>query len=111
MNSPTASQKGLLTPAPSLSERRGRERLKLQLPLHVKHMLPVTAEDVVHTIDFNRNGVCFISLVDRYEMGTVVVVTLPYSPEATTRVKCLGEVVRIERLSSGAQAVALKFLP
>ncbi len=108
MNTP-ASQTGLLTPC--LNVRRGRERLKLQLPLHIKHILPAKVEDVVHTIDFNRDGVCFISLAHRYEMGRVVIVTLPYSPEATTRIKCLGEVVRIERLPSGAQAVALKFLP
>jgi hypothetical protein len=109
MNTPAAPQTGLI-PTPSIGERRERERLRLQLPLHIKHMLPLTAEDVVHTIDFNRNGACFISLAHRYETGTVVIVTLPYSPEATTRIKCLGEVVRIERLPSGAQAVALKFL-
>jgi hypothetical protein len=107
MNTP-ASQTGLLTPC--LSERRGRERLKLQLPLHIKHILPEKVEDVVHTIDLNRNGVCFVSFIHRYEVGKVVIVTLPYSPVATTRLKCLGEVVRIDRLPNGAQAVALKFL-
>jgi len=89
----------------------GVNRLRLQLPLHIKHILPAKVEDVVHTIEFNRDGACFISLAHRYEMGRVVIVTLPYTPEATTRVKCLGEVVRIERLPSGAQAVSLKVLP
>lgn len=98
--------------APEVEERRHRKRVQIAVPVHVR---PVLAQqdalaEVTRTIDFNRNGMCFVSLSNHYQMGTVLFVSLPSSSAGLRRKRFLGEVVRVERLANGAQAVAVKFI-
>lgn len=95
---------------PRESPRRYRERLKIQVPVLVWPVYPAYKglEEVTRTIDFSRNGVCFVGLLDHYKVGLMLFVTSPFY--GTPGRKLLGQVVRIERLPNGAHSVAVEFL-
>ena len=95
----------------SSMERRERERLRLHLPVHVQPVLPDHGQnaEVATTVDFNRNGLCFSSVLSHYSPGIVLFVTVPYA-SSTQNQRRLGEVVRVDTLSNGACAVAVRFV-
>ena len=81
------------------------------MPIHVRPVHPDREElaEVTKTIDFNRKGVCFVGLLSHYHVGMVLFVTVSFAgPPVQNRV--LGEVVRVEKPTNGARAVAVKFL-
>jgi hypothetical protein len=97
------------------NERRQRERLQIDVPIHVRPVCPSGdglvdgLVEVTKTIDFNRKGVCFVGLLSHYHVSMVLFVTVPFSGTSIQK-RVLGEVVRIEKLANGARAVAVKFL-
>jgi len=96
---------------PQSNERRQHERLQIDVPIQVRLVDPDREElaEVTKTIDLNRKGVCFVGLLSNYQVGMVLFVTLPFYSGTSVR-KVLGEVVRVEKLTNGARAVAVKFL-
>jgi PilZ domain len=109
-NVPTSAQDAAHL-IPQSNERRQRDRLQIDVSIHVRPVCPNGdgLVEVTKTIDFNRKGVCFVGLLSHYYVGMVLFVTVPFAgPPVQNRV--LGEVVRIEKLANGAQTVAVKFL-
>jgi hypothetical protein len=101
----------LLASEPGM-ERRQRERLQLCLRAHVR---PVYSEheqleEVINTVNFNRHGLRFYTLLNHYYVGMILLVTVPYSAAAPIWKEYLAEVVRADDLPIGSQAVAVRFL-
>jgi hypothetical protein len=110
---PTASAEAVTLPCSNpWKERRQRERLELCLPAYIR---PVYSEQerlesVTSTLDFNRNVLRFFTLLNHYYLGMILYVTFPYSSVIPAWKGYLAEIVRIDCLSNGSQAVAVRFL-
>jgi hypothetical protein len=107
-----ATSTATVLPSGPGKEQRQRERLKLHLRAHIR---PVYSEqrwleEVINTVNFNRNGLRFYTPLNHYCVGMILFVTVPYSSAAPLWKECLAEVVRKDDLPIGAQAVAVRFL-
>jgi hypothetical protein len=110
---PTASAGAATLPGSNpWNERRRRERLTLCLGARIQPLHPEQQgfEEVTGTLDFNRNGLCFLTLLRHYYVGMALLVTVPYSSVAPVSKEYHAQVVRIDSRSDGSQAVAVRFL-
>ena len=110
---PTASPDAV-TPLSShlWKKRRQRERLRLCLRAHIRpvHSGEQRLEEVTGTLDFDRNGLCFSTLLHHYHVGMALLVTVPYSSVALVLKEYHAQVVRIDSRPNGSQTVAVQFL-
>lgn len=93
-------------------ERRSRERVRICLPVHIRSIVPTQRqiEEATTTLDMGRHGLCFRTSRDHYRLGMSLSLTFPYSPPVMVRKEFVGDVVRVESLSSGGWSVAVQFL-
>ena len=93
-------------------DARGRKRLKVSLPVHLRPFDARYAEieDVGQVVDFTRDGLFFKTCMPHYFVGMRVIVTFPYGDKVSAHRKFLGSVVRLEHLGSDSRGVAVRFL-
>jgi hypothetical protein len=89
--------------------RRSR-RAKMVRPLRVRPSEPRDEhfEDLPVSVNASREGIYFSSRQDSYYPGMRVFVTFPYtSPHDPMNCEYVGQIVRVEKLSSGKIGVAV----
>ncbi|HKV47093.1 MAG TPA: hypothetical protein VJN69_03295 [Candidatus Acidoferrales bacterium] len=91
---------------------RKRKRLKLSLGAHLRPFDPRLRdlEDIALVVDFNRDGLHFITLMLHYSVGMKLEVTFPHGRNVTSQRKYIGSVVRIDDRGDGTSAISVKFL-
>jgi hypothetical protein len=110
---PTASAEAATLPCSNPgNERRRRERLMLCLGAQIRPLYSEQEhfEDVTATLDFNRNGLSFLTVLRHYYIGMALIVTVPYCSAAPVSKEYDAQVVRIDSRSDGTQVVAVQFL-
>jgi hypothetical protein len=100
-------------PRSTQSERRGARRCKINQLMRIRPSDPEKEhfEDLRGSTSVSRSGVAFQTSEKGYEIGMRLFVTMPYSrdPMAANR-EYLAEVVRLESLPNGLNAVGIKLL-
>jgi len=91
---------------------RKRKRLKLSLAAHLRPFDPRLRdlEDIPLVVDFNRDGLHFITLMLHYFVGMKLEVTFPHGRNVTSQRKYIGSVVRIDDRGDGRSGISVKFL-
>lgn len=112
----TAAWPALKPPSPKArrtsADARGRKRIKVSLPVHLRPFDARYAEieDVGQVVDFTRDGLFFKTCMPHYFVGMRLIVTFPYGDKISAHRKFLGSVVRLEHLGSESRGVAVRFL-
>ncbi len=94
-------------------ERRRKGRAKVSLPLYVRpsHSGVNHFDDVSETVNVTRDGLYFHTASRAYRTGLRLFITYPYSDApGALNTDYLAEVVRVDRLSDGGLAVAVRLL-
>ncbi|HVB87426.1 MAG TPA: PilZ domain-containing protein [Candidatus Dormibacteraeota bacterium] len=93
-------------------DARGRKRLKVTLPVHLRPFDARYAdiEDVGQVIDFTRDGLYFRTAMPHYFLGMRLIVTFPYGEKVAAHRRMLTTVVRIDRLEDGDRGIAVRVL-
>jgi hypothetical protein len=91
-------------------ESRGRKRLKMSLPLHVRPLDDRLAdqEDLGEVVDFNSDGLYFTTSKLHYAPGMKLAVTFPYGENAPLHRRFVGSVVRVEHRWIGSRGVGIR---
>ncbi len=95
------------------AEHRISRRCKITQVMRIRPSDPErdNFEDVRGTVSVSRSGVYFHTGLESYELGMRLFVTVPYTNDPTAvGHEYLAEVVRLDRLVSGAIGVGLKLL-
>jgi len=97
---------------PQAQDARGRKRLKVSLPVHVR---PFDArfteiEDVGQVVDFTRDGLYFTTSMPHYFVGMRLIVTFPFGDNVSAHRKFLASVVRLEHRDDASRGIAVRFL-
>jgi hypothetical protein len=95
----TAAKECRLTPREVLSE-----------PVLVRPCDPVFPEEVCTTANVSRSGLYFLTPTGHYVPGMNVVVTLNFGADDPIHREQIGDVVRVEKLSSEKWGVAVRIL-
>jgi hypothetical protein len=112
----TAAWPALKPPAPKArktsADARGRKRIKVSLPVHLRPFDARYAEieDVGQVVDFTRDGLFFKTCMPHYFVGMRLIVTFPYGDKVSAHRKFLGSVVRLDHLEGDSRGVAVRFL-
>lgn len=95
------------------NERRTLERVKISIPVHIRAVAPSEHAilEATTTIDVNRQGLCFGTSRDHYEVGMALSLTFPYSSPGMVRREFVGNVVRVDLLPNGRRSVGVQFIP
>lgn len=103
--------RGMTTEKPRRDLRR-RKRLKLSLAAHLRPFDPRLRdiEDVALVLDFNRDGLHFMTSMLHYVVGMRLEVTFPCGRKVTAHRKYIGSIVRIDDCGNGRSGISLKFL-
>lgn len=93
-------------------DARGRKRLKIALPVHLRPFDARYAdiEDVGQVIDFTRDGLYFRTPMPHYFLGMRLIVTFPYGEKVSAHRRILATVVRMDRLEDGNRGIAVRVL-
>lgn len=92
------------------SDRRDKRRVKMSQPIRVRFSRPgwVGFDEVLATLNVSRNGLYFVTELDKYAKGMQLQVTYPYSEmPGALNLENTGEVVRVDRLPNGRTGVAV----
>jgi hypothetical protein len=91
-------------------DSRGRARLKMALPLHVRPLDDRFAdqEDMGEVVDFNCDGLYFTTSKLHYEPGMKLAVTFPYGENAPVQRRFVGSVVRVEHRWIGSRGIGIR---
>ena len=96
------------------SDRRDKRRVKMTQTIRVRFSRTgwVGFDEVNATLNVSRNGLYFVTELDKYTPGLQVMVTYPYSEmPGSINVEHIGEVVRIDRLAHGRSGIAIHLKP
>lgn len=93
-------------------DARRRQRLKIELPVHVRPFDARYAEieDVGQVIDFTRDGLYFRTAMPHYFLGMRLIVTFPYGEKVSAHRRMIATVVRMDRFDDGTRGVAVRVL-
>ncbi|HEY6444207.1 MAG TPA: hypothetical protein VIY66_12795 [Candidatus Acidoferrales bacterium] len=99
-------------PDKAARDARGRKRLKVTLPLHIRPFDARFAEieDVGQVIDFTRDGIYFMTSMPHYAVGMRLMITFPYGDKVSAHRKFLGSIVRLEDRGANHVGIAVRFL-
>jgi hypothetical protein len=91
-------------------ESRGRKRLKMSLPLHVRPLDERFADedDLGEVLDFNSDGLYFTTSKLHYKPGMKLDITFPFGENAPARRKFVGSVVRVEHRWIGSRGIGIR---
>ncbi len=91
-------------------ESRGRKRLKMSLPLHVRTLDDrfEDNEDLGEVVDFNTDGLYFTTSKLHYEPGMKLGITFPFGENVSARRKFVGSVVRVEHRWIGSRGIGIR---
>ncbi|HEX9761427.1 MAG TPA: PilZ domain-containing protein [Candidatus Acidoferrales bacterium] len=92
------------------SKTRQRGRVQVEIPARIRQIAPPrNAVELTNSLDVSRNGMLFRTR-GRYDLHTVVWVTLNYRPGVTAEpIEFPATVVRIDRRDDGSAEIALRF--
>jgi hypothetical protein len=97
-------------------DRRKQYRLKICRPVHIR-ILNQTENQIQEdtaTLDIAGYGVSFATLRDHYHVGMSLFLTFgssPFRSPSFAGKECVGDVVRVHKLSTRGWAVAVRFRP
>lgn len=93
-------------------DARGRKRIRLSLPVHVRPFDArlIEIEDVGEVENFTKDGLFFASCMPHYQVGMRIIVTFPFGDNVSAHRRFLGTVVRLEERASGHSGIAVRFL-
>lgn len=92
--------------------RSRRARVKQKLRVRPSTLKDGAFEEFGTTVNLSQHGVYFETNREIYRKGMQLIVTVPYhSPLSRQNYEYLGEVARVEQLTSGQRGVAVRFLP
>ena len=91
-------------------ECRSNPREALSEPILVHPSDPVFPEEICKTANVSRGGVYFVTSTKHYYVGMNVVVTLNFGADDPVHREQIGDVVRVDELSSGKRGIAIRIL-
>jgi hypothetical protein len=96
----------------SRKEARGRDRLRVRLPLHVRPFDArfIEIEDIGEVQNFTRDGLFFVTGMPHYLVGMRLIVTFPFGETVSAHHRYLASVVRLEDRRDGTRGIAVRFL-